>query len=460
MHCGVLINFFLIEIPFKLSKHSSLVSTLTHLIFFDPETKNSNSYQICKLLTEKTFVGQPIQINEDTLYLFSDGLIYGTFLKDNSVQIFNQDNKMISSIKLEFSSNTKTILPTNFDSLDNVPIVTNGQFIGFLYQSDPTTLIFRIFSLLTGLFIHDESITNFRPFYAVTLNSISKTYWLISPFNENKLEIQQYYFAGSVNHQIFNLDIKKPKIHNSSTNLKIFHNFVYSINFSLIHYIGSQIIPKDISNFNTDKFIILTENYLNSQKKLKDSDSLLLLLTLIMDYHVQASNLPDKTVEKILNIIPKFPTKFAAMIFFNRLNFFMKTPSNHVLTILINLLTNIKYESLLLYAIKMFEKCPYVSKIDFNSPNLFCKIFQNPKSTIKDIGYTISSIAFIHQRILVSATKNYLASQQYIPLTGQSSLIVFNYFLSYFQFLSHQYNIILDSFNHSHETNNNFICFL
>jgi hypothetical protein len=237
----------------------------------------------------------------------------------------------------------------------------------------------------------------------------------------------------------------------------MFLNFINLLNFSLIHYIGSQIIPQDFSHLNINNFINLTENYLNSQKKLKDSDTICQILILLIDISIQKPNLSDTIIQKILEIIPKLPTKFAAMIFFNRLNIFMKKPSNHVLKILINLLTKIQSGSLLLYAIKMFENCPYVSKIDFNSSNIFYKIFQNPKSTLKKVRYAISSIAFIHQRTLISATKIFLTSQQYIPLIDHSSNTVFNYFLSYFQFLFNQCDIVLHSLNNPNEIEDNFI---
>lgn len=79
---------------------------------------------------------------------------------------------------------------------------------------------------------------------------------------------------------------------------------------------------------------------------------------ILLDVRIQKSQISEEIIHNILKLISKLPTNLAAMVFFGRLNVFLKTQSKLSLKILVSLLKKIEYEPLLLYAIKMLEKCP------------------------------------------------------------------------------------------------------
>ena len=402
------------QMEFQYDKYASITADKSRIYIYCGEIVHE--YQIIDLLQKKkSVVSKPIQPNY--ICYLSDGIITLRIENDFFVTVY-ENNRVIRKIKLtNGNSPLNSQLLQLFPRADYayVPIETNGTFLSFMFRINQTTVIYRVFSLITGRHIHDDVFTSTDYYYATATDSMNRCHWVVSLFEGNKLGVRRYYFAGSIDPSSVGIsNIKKTK---KNSNYK---KFVNDFGIMVVHYIGSQVIPKTYLVSTLEQIyeiISLIDKLLQFPKQEEAIQALVILLELNLKQYKPSSEMRDKVIE----LVEKLPQNLALFLFFNSLQLTLFEHKDSAVTILVDILTKLKNDTMINYALTKVESCYLIAAISFSSQNMLSNLLPSDTRPESSVAPVMQSLLLIHQRVLITVSSQYVKSDSFDEIQFQSN---------------------------------------
>ncbi|OHT09134.1 hypothetical protein TRFO_22148 [Tritrichomonas foetus] len=417
------------ELNITVDYKASLVATKTEIIIYT--SSHEYVFQFEKLFStpEGTLVEPSSKTakTSDAICYLADCFTYAKIRPDFSVTIFNLvDGKKLRTIKLTESSAPRSsefsqLFPEYDYSL--VPILMNGAFIGFVFVVDPTTTIFRVFSLITGKHVLDEIFRSPDQFYSGCSDMVTKSHWVVSLMENNRLGVRRYYFAGSYEPFPYllepgDLSARKP-----------FSAFINYLNNLVMHYAGSLVVSPLFIADNTSLFLAFIDVFtqfirIQELKKKDDYNITMQTFCVIADINLRHldQNCPEapQIKDKMYTIIAELPLQNAAFLFFGSLKFFLRKIEDIGISFLVGLFKNLEVPSIRCYAISHIPDTFAMAFIPFNITNALSQLMPTTPQSKSEAGSTPQTLLLLHQRIMILAALSFLETtdkceQQFDP---------------------------------------------
>jgi hypothetical protein len=175
--------------PFKFGKKVSLFALQKFLVLFDSNVRSK--IPISELLdatVPKSIKTKRKEIGSAPLCVGSDGLISGSVprvKRDFIVSVLDIDaSKELRTAQLHVGPRAYPDISRAgllvLDDISKVRVFTNGNCISFVFWLHRGIALFHIFSLINVCRVYAETHSDLSPFCAMTINSISRTYRVVS----------------------------------------------------------------------------------------------------------------------------------------------------------------------------------------------------------------------------------------------------------------------------------------
>lgn len=357
------------------------------------------------------------QIQPGYICYVSDGIVTVRLDNDFSATVM-QNGKVIRKIKLvEGNEALNPSIPTLFPHINYklVPIETNGAFLSFMFRINPTTVIYRVFSLITGRHIHDDVFYSPDYYFSAVTDSINRCHWVISLFEGNKLGVRRYYFAGSINPSFISLNADK-----KSKSRKQYKKFITDMHTVVTHYIGTQVIPATYltdSDSQLNELLRLTKTYLGLSKQ----ELAVEILVIILELNLKKTRASSELREKVIEIILLLPQNLAVLLFFNTLQITLYEQTKKSISILVDLISKMKNETMITFALSKIESCCLFGNISFTLQNDLSDLLPSDSRPESSMSSALHSLLLIHQRVLITTTNQYIKKDKFDEIQFQSS---------------------------------------
>lgn len=406
INMGSLIPPITIQLDTTFDSNVSAVADSTYLRIFIGE--ECREYQIFDIFRNNlTYVSKAIA--PGYICYVSDGILTVRIDKDFHAQIF-EGKKFLRKIKfVEGSAPLHPSIPNLFPNTDYnlIPIEVNGSFISFMFRINPINIVYRVFSLITGVHVYDDLFTPSCMIYTSQTDTINKCHWTISLVDGNKFGIRRYLMPGSIDPKLLDMRIKK-----KSRKKKNYESFVNNFNEVVIHYTGSQIYPKNYIAETLDELYLLIE-LIFKYAEAKTQDLAVQPMIVILDMNLKQIEPEGSIRERLLDLIPKLPWHLQIFLFFGELNHFLVNYTKRAISMLVDLISKTKAVNLLQYAFHQLESSYILAEIPFDVPNSFNSLIPNNTSPESDLQNQPQTLIFIHQRVLIAYSSHYINSASF-----------------------------------------------
>lgn len=394
----------------------SLTADKTSIYIYKGE--NVYEYKIFDVFKKKDKLAKTIsKIPPDYICYVSDGVVKVRLDIDNFATVY-ENNKVVRKVKLvKGNEPLNPQIPMLFPRVDysKIPIETNGTFLSFMFRINPTTVIYRVFSLITGKFVHDDLFRSSDYYCSAATDSINRCHWVTSLFDNNKLGVRRYYFAGSINPSFVGLPgDRKTK---SKKKYKMFIHDMFNV---VIHYLGSQVIPKAYmasSDVQVYDIIQMTRTYLNIPKQ----DIAVQILVIILELNMKKIRATPDFREKILDLVHLLPLDLSVFLYFNTLNIVLFEQTKRSIDMLITLIEKIQDDVQITYALSKLESCSLLASISFSQENKLTKLLPSDTCSESSISPILHSILLIHQRVLITMAAQFIRNDKFEDIQFQSN---------------------------------------
>lgn len=410
----------------------------------------------------------------------------GGFVLSNGITTVNIDASWKATYKYGDSTisselkRSKVRLDPNYPYLfpkDNthkdVPIVTNGHYIGFMYQG-PASSIFRIFSLESGDFLIDVGFQYDAPILAATIDVINKCYYIIVPFNNNRVIVKRILFLGSDDPSILDLSHYDQNMFFQ----KRLKKFVKNITPMMSAFLGSQIIPRifiprqstmfeqlvDLIN----QFLTLPSNVMSSAKDsiISIVQSLISVLQANLILIQQSNAKIPVLIQKLFDLLTSLPTNLAVSLFFSNTEFFFFYNHQYSVVLLVKLIKErIQSRALFNFVLHKLENSHVLATIPFNASNSFTELIPQNLSSINSSQEAVLRLLIIHQRVLLSYANKRLkedpfAEVSYATKSKTTQPNELDNFGDYFQILASKFDTAISMAQNANEFQESLIFML
>lgn len=384
--------------------HCSVVADSTYLrIFINDECRE---YAISDILQNNmTFVSKPIA--PDYICYVSDGILTARVEKtknDFHVQIY-EGKKFIRKVKLtEGNTELHASIPNLFPHTDYdlIPIEINGNYISFTFRINPINIVYRVFSLITGVHVYDDLFTSSCMCYTSINDTINRCHWTVSLVDGNKFGIRRFWMPGSIDPYLLDMRIKK-----KPRKKKNYESFISDFNDVVIHYVGSQIYPKSYIAETLDELYLLVD-LIFKYVEVKTQDLAVQSMIIILDMNLKQIQPDDAIREKLLDLVIKLPWHLQIFMFFGSLNHFLFGYTKKAISLLVDLISKTKTANLLQFAFHQLESSYLLAEIPFDNPNSFNSLIPNRTTNESDHSNHAQTLIFIHQRILIAFASRFV----------------------------------------------------
>jgi hypothetical protein len=413
MNMGGLLPAISRQLPATFDDRSSLIATKTHITIYTPFA--SHEYLISDVLANK-FVPVVRPISSGFFCYCTDGILVARLDVDFTVSL-SRDGKIIRKVRLQpGSAELHKAIPSLFPNTDYmlIPVEMNGSSIGFIFRMNPSTILFRVFSLITGKHISDIVFQCESQCYGAMVDSLNLCHWIVTVLENNRLGIKRFHYAGGIN----------PILLDFSEKLKFkrgekFSKFMKYMNKNFLHYVGSHFVPESFAtdNFpNLERFFYLIKRYLAIPH---DPVTIQLLITCInLSLHMFEPT--AEIAELILDLVPQLPPNIAIFLFFGSLNWSLFGLTDKSLAAMISLFRKADV-GLLPFALLKIESFIALARIPFFEENEFNRLIPSGRESDSSIGPHIQSLLMIHQRLLISYTSQFLEDFDEIQYLANTS---------------------------------------
>lgn len=383
---------------------ASIVADSTHLrIYVGDECREYSIFDIFqKNLTYTTKAIAP-----NYICYVSDGILTArveNINRDFHVQIF-EGKKFIRKIKLvQGNATLHSSIPNLFPHTDYslIPIEINGPFISFMFRINPVNIVYRVFSLISGVHVYDDLFTSSDMCYASQTDTINKCHWTISVVEGNKLGVKRFLMPGSINPRLVDMRIKK-----KSRKKKNYENFVTNFNETVVHYTDSNIYPKCYIADTLDELYLLFDLIIK-YIEVKTQDLAVQSMVIVLELNLKQTQPEADIRDKLLDLVQKLPLHLQIFLFFGALNHFLYEYTKKGISMLVDLISKTKLPNLLQYAYHKLESSYILAEIPFDSANAFNSLIPNNTNPDSDTQISLQTLIFIHQRILIAYSSRYV----------------------------------------------------
>ena len=349
----------------------------------------------------------------------SDGITEVAILPDLSMKVYSVKNKvLLYQGALSKAGN----LPND---LSSIIFETNGVFLGAIVQKDNETALYKVFSLNTGEFLHEEKFSTPDKIVASTIDSIHKCRWAVIFAGNSRFLIRRYAFQGGLNTRIFDIH---PYNYPMSDNLSPFSYFpliISALHRHMSGLINSHISPSVFLCQKVDELyslIELLEKILNlSENNIRMTPEALLAskecLTILISLNLKRISCTSKPsvfiVNKILKIVALLPSNLAGLLFFSNFDYLTFDCSDESISLLQAILNASTNEYLISFAFRMMEMSSSLSKFPFKMSNGLFDLIPQDLREASELKPQIFAFLTLHQRCLVLSVADFIKNDPF-----------------------------------------------
>lgn len=405
LNMGSLMHPFTREMNIRPDPHRSIVADSTHLRIYLNE--QCYEYSIFDLLQKNLNNCVQKSVNPNYICYVSDGIVTARIENDFHVSII-EGNKIVRKIKLiPGYSQLHPSIPNLFPHTDYdlIPIEINGCYLSFMYRINPVNIVYRVFSLISGMHLYDDLFTSSDVCYASNTDTINRCHWVISLVEGNKFGVRRFFFPGSIDPRLVDITLKPKKLRK-----KKYEKFISNFNDTVMHYIGSQIYPKlyaatIMEEFNS--FLNLIFQYI----EVKNQDLAVQSMIIVLDLNLKRFKPQPSIRDTLIELIPKLPENLRVFLFFGSLNHFLYEYKPAAISMLVDIVHKTKSPALLQYLFHQLESSYCLSGIPFNEQNAFTNLIPSDTRLESDVPVQLQTLILIHQRILTTASLHYVQNE-------------------------------------------------
>ncbi|OHT10160.1 hypothetical protein TRFO_20619 [Tritrichomonas foetus] len=441
------------QLEYQFDINASLTADKSNIYIYNGE--NMYEYSIFDIIQKKKNLSTK-QIQPGYLCYVSDGIVTVRIETDFSVTVM-ENNKVIRKLKLQIgNAPLNPQIPNLFPRADyaHIPIETNGAYLGFMIRINQQTVIYRVFSLITGKHVHDDVFYTTNYYYSSVTDTINRCHWVVSLFDTNKIGVRRYYFAGSIDPSFIGLsNIKKSK------SKKIYKKFVNDMGQMILHYLGSQVIPKTYLASSIGKVLELID-LIHKYLEIDEQENAVIILTIILELNLKQYKPTDEVRDKVLDLVEKLPQNLGTFLFFNALQLTLHKQTKKAVTIMVDMLSKLKSETLTNYALTKIESCYNIAGISFTTSNMLSDLVPSDTRSESTIHHHLQSLLLIHQRVLITISSQYVKSETFDEIqfcSNKEILTPLDYLNDYAKVIILKFQIALSSCQSDAELDQSFI---
>ena len=447
----------------EFSSKASLVVTDLYIYIYDGG--NKYSYMIPQFLSteENKSKNKPHLFNTETMDDDMKGHI-ASIGDGSAIAHICRSNKshyaIIENTTAQRHSNPKykIDLPNDplFSNIEDAPITLNGVTMSFHFRTEDGDVLIKTYSLISGKLIGKEQYKSDNIVYSACCDTMNRCQWTVSK-SENKKCIQRYFYGGPLNPFIFHIPYEKiidgkvmwaniqegkgDEVYESTRKISSF----------LLNYLGTNYCPKPLiadKEDDMDKLLKqIREIYKSFSKGIIPEEiffRVLFILVQLLDFGLRFGNINSNEMrEKILKCIQKVLIKYphAYFLYFNNIDFLLKGEEG-IQTMIALILASMP-NPLINFSWKCLEKSYGFAMLSLHNPSSFSALFPTGPLPMDSYPPKIASLIFLHQRVLLSYTLDYLKKEEHVQPKHElveENATPFDRFLDYLTIIVDQTN--------------------
>lgn len=310
---------------------------------------------------------------------------------------------------------------------DEAAMETNGSEIAMILTRDQLT-IFRVFSLLSGMHIHDEIFELNEQLIGLTMDSYNKCHWGVVALSPGRYQVKRFGYVGACDPFMLKLSpFQCPqKAHYAAGEL--FAVFISGLNFHIRHLIGGQMIPSLFLCTRMDQFsamINIVKELCNLSKKQTERfggayqaglQVICALISMNLKRLICTCVVPPDIKPRLCELVTMVPRNMGFLVFFNHVDFFLEDPDELSLTIMVELLKSVADDQLLAFALRELKFSANIALIPFDTNNAVSVLVPHSSAPRTSIPPPLLTLLLIHQRALVAKTQKYLRENPFVDI--------------------------------------------